>query len=214
MSELTKWPRLLVAGDPVTREQANDILIRTNSRYLDGNDQAWMVQVAAVYGFALDHHGFMDWQPANTAFDALGVLDLGHLANEQVTSTWVGGPHGWCDWDGRIGCNTYNIGQYPTRTQVQDDLDAIAATWPFLRMDVQVVADEGDGDLLAMWQVDAGTAVLVEPGPRLPANEIDEATLVNRFFTIGAERGVTPDRLREAIAQVRHTRPAQAEGAT
>lgn len=35
--DLTKWPRLLVTGQPVTEDQANDILIRTDDWYIVGN---------------------------------------------------------------------------------------------------------------------------------------------------------------------------------
>jgi hypothetical protein len=34
----TKWPLLLVAGKPVTPEQADDILLRSCGGYFTGND--------------------------------------------------------------------------------------------------------------------------------------------------------------------------------
>lgn len=202
MIDLTKWPRLIVAGDPVTREQANDILIRTNDRYLFTNDSAWEQAVAGVYGIAMGKYG-LDWQSAKTVFDQLRVLDLHYLNNSRVMSAWIGGPHGWCDWDGRIGCNTHNIGKWPTVEEVQEDLDAIAGAWSFLRMQVQLVTDEGEGELAATWVVQDGAATFVEPGKRLPTADLTEGQVLDRLLTGRlSERGVSLERLREAVAQV------------
>lgn len=202
MIDLTKWPRLLVAGNPVTEEQANDILIRTNSPYFTTNDRAWERQVAGVYGIGLDEHGNLDWRSQRAVARDLGVLDLHYLSNSRVMSCWIGGPNGWCDWDGRIGCSTYNIGKWPSQEAVQEDLDAISGAWPFLRMDVQLVTDEGEGDLAAMWVVQDGEAVFVEPGEQMPTAELSDAAILRRVLMGGfAERGVSIERLREAVAQ-------------
>ncbi len=202
MTDLTKWPRLIVAGDPVTREQANDILIRTNDRYLFTNDSAWEQAVTDMYGIATGKYG-PDYQSAKTVFDRLGVLNLHYLTNARIMSSWIGGPHGWCDWDGRIGCNTHNIGKWPTVEEVQEDLDQIAAAWPFLRMQAQLVTDEGEGHLAAMWVVQSGTATFVEPGEPMPTADLTETQILDRLLTGRlSERGVPLDRLREAVAQV------------
>lgn len=202
MTELTKWPRLIVVGDPVTREQANDILIRTNDRYFFTNDHAWEQIVADVYGIPLGKYG-LDHQASAAVFERLGVLNLRYLTNARIMSSWIGGPHGWCDWDGRIGCNTHNIGKWPAVEEVQEDLDAIAGTWPFLRMQVQLVTDEGEGELAAMWVVRDGTPTFVEPGERLPMADLSEGQLLDRLLSGRlSERGVALDRLREAVAQV------------
>ena len=202
MTDLTKWPRLIVAGDPVTREQANDILIRSNTRYLFTNDSAWGQAVAGVYGITIGKYG-LDHQSAQPVFDRLGVLDLHYLANERIMSDRLGGPHGWCDWDGTVGCNTHNIGKWPTVEEVQEDLDSIAGAWPFLRMQVQLVADEGESDVAAMWVVADGTAAFVEPGEQLPTADLTDAQILDRVLTGRlSERGVSLERLREAVAQV------------
>ncbi|GAA4102264.1 hypothetical protein [Actinomadura miaoliensis] len=218
MSELPKWPRLLVTGDPVTREQANEIIIRTHSPILWANDQEWNQQVAAAYGIPLDRHGQPIWREARDVYAELGCLDLAYLHNHQIISSWIGGCHGWCDWDGTIGCSNYNIGKWPTREEVQDDLDTIAAAWPFLTMDVQLVdVDENETvrELLAMWRVRDGRAVFVEPGELVarPTGP-DLLGFVLALAVPGGtawERGVSLSRLREALAQVRGQMPAQGQ---
>ena len=39
--ELPKWPALVVIGESVTKEQAMEILIRTDSLYFGCNDKEW-----------------------------------------------------------------------------------------------------------------------------------------------------------------------------
>jgi hypothetical protein len=206
MSDLTKWPRLLVVGEPVTREQANEILIRTNSWWMQTNDKAWLRQVCAEYGIKMDRHGDADYKSARAVFDELGVLKLGYLDNDRIMSSWVGGPKGWCDWDGRIGCSTWNIGKWPDGEDVTSDLTAIAEAWPFLTFHAQLISDEGEGQVVGTWAVRGGKAAMVEPAGRLTEpSEIDAAGMLLRLMSSrsGGERGVSVERLREALAQVR-----------
>jgi hypothetical protein len=214
MTDLTKWPRLLVTGEPVTREQANEILIRTDDWWLSTNDHAWE---AAVYALAADHG--RPRQPERNAGPAacsafskalgdwevrLGILNLHYLDNARIASSWIGGPKGWCDWDGKIGCSNYNIGKWPTIEEVTEDWQAIAGAFPYLSLHAQLVTDEGEGEVAAMWAVKDGKAALVEPVERIVDAKPDdvEAMAFGLMFNAGRERGVSLDRLREALAQV------------
>lgn len=204
MSDFTKWPRLIVVGEPVTPEQANDILIRTNSWFLSSNDSDWVRQVAAAYGIPLDEHGAPDYRALQRVYAELGALQLHYLVNRQVMAAWLGGPHGWCDWTGRIGCSTWNIGKWPTEDAVTEDLVAIAAAFPYLSMHAQLISDEGEGDIVGTWAVLDGKAVPVEPAGFLtPPTELDPEAMIDAFMRPGRERGVSLGRLRQALAQVR-----------
>ncbi|WP_106239822.1 hypothetical protein [Nonomuraea fuscirosea] len=123
MIDLTKWPRLLVVGEPVTREQASEILVRTDDWFLSTNDRAWKAAVeglAAEYGMPAEPPFSADIETKKSAWagkrewrQRVGVLQLEYLGNARIASPWIGGPKGWCDWDGRIGCGNYNVGKYP-----------------------------------------------------------------------------------------------------
>jgi len=235
--EYTKWPRLLLLGDPVTREQTNEILVRTTCHYmLITNDDEWEAQVRKVLGTPpdMDHEDYRlphaelvaRVEARHAALDArqreLGVLDLHYLYNERVMSCYADGPHGWCDWNGDIGATRYNVGKWPTATEVDCDLRTIAAAFPFLRMRVQLLSEryyeevkdaDGHGTYLhddtapVMWTVADGevTYVIADAPPITPPTELSSDELVLSFSNPYRERGVTLTRLREAVAQVERT---------
>lgn len=216
MTDLPKWPRLLVAGEPVTREQANEILIRTESWLMVLNDRDWEETVnglAAEYGFPVmprwgERSGGTAasyWEKLKAWRQKMGVLSLEYLSNARIASPWVGGPKGWCAWDGRIGCSTYNVGKWPTLEQLTAEWEAIAAAFPYLKLHAQVLEvdeEEGVGPALATWAVMGGRAALVEPvGEVAPVLDLTDLDVLVRLMP-GGERGVTAERLREALAQV------------
>lgn len=227
MSELTKWPRLLVTGEPVTREQANDILIRTNHwGNLCTNDRGWEAIVERVAAECLgrpkepdnavrssmEHTVWVQmcqahWRAHDEWEKWVGILDLHYLNNSQIVSSYIGGPHGWCGWDGRIGCSTYNIGKWPTIDEVGEDLTLIAKTWPFLTMHVQLLAEEGDGDPLVTWAVRDGNAEPVEQAELITEPRDDlVAAVFGVLYDPFRERRVTVERLHEALTQVADSR--------
>ncbi|CAA9234089.1 MAG: hypothetical protein AVDCRST_MAG83-1226 [uncultured Arthrobacter sp.] len=205
--ELTKWPRLLVAGDPVTEEQANEILIRTAEwSFMATNDKAWERAVYSAAGIALnDRHGWPDHDSVAAFEERHRVISLNYLGNSRIMSAWIGGPHGWCDWDGRIGCTSHNIGKWPSVEEVHDDLVKIAAAFPYLTMRVQLVPDEGAAGRAAVeWRVQDGLAKVNEPsGLITEPTELSEGAFLAVFSSApGRERGVSLMRLTHALRQV------------
>jgi hypothetical protein len=206
--ELSKWPRLLVTGKPVTEKQANEILIRTANPYLlHVNDREWNAAVAGVFGFEPGPHGFWTPESIRTAAEELRCIGPQWLYTSRISSPWIGGPHGWCDWDGTIGCANYNLGKWPNVEDVTADWQRIAEAFPYLDLRAQLVTDEGEGDLAAEWTVSAGRAVHRDPAPGDPLltdmHTLGAGDFLGRLF-IGGERGVSLPRLRAAVAQVRN----------
>lgn len=218
MTDLDKWPRLLVVGKPVTPEQANDILIRTDSWILCLNDRAWTKAAYRVAGVVLAHYGMPGLEELRDFRARMGVLDLAYMANVRIGSSWIGGPHGWCDWNGWIGCAAYNVGTWPSHEQVTDDWRQIAAAWPFLDLVAQLVTDDGEGDLAGQWtvrggqvQFDPAPAELIRPAEEVALSAI--AMLAFRSEVTGREQGVPMRRLVAALDQVRQSQsqPARAD---
>jgi hypothetical protein len=200
----SKWPLLLVTGKPVTEEQADDILLRSDSQWLQGNDRAWQEQVGAILGIEMGKWAGLDFASAEKWRAGINAVSLQYLGNARIMSSWIGGPNGWCDWDGRIGCGSWNIGKWPDVEGVEADLAAIAAAWPFLDMRVQLVDGEGEGDLCGEWRVWDGRMMETEPGPLISEPGLDhEAAAFALIYDPWRERGVTPERLASACARVR-----------
>jgi hypothetical protein len=198
MSDLTKWPRLLIEGDPVTPKQAAEIIFRTTGwDYIHGNDRGFTDQVCEVVGLPPGKHGWPEWEDVQAFQQRHQILSVEYLHNSRIASSWIGGPHGWCSWEGFIGCSNYNIGKWPSTEEMQADLDKIAQAFPYLRMTVQLVPDEGMSRTpLCQWDVREGTAALVEPAGLLTPPTEAPMTFLNRF----GERGITIGDLREKWA--------------
>lgn len=209
-----KWPRLIVTGQPVTPEQADDILIRTaDLHYLDCNDEEWNRTVGSiVFGDedALHQRGIAWFKEVRERAQELHVLSLEYLTTYRISSAWIGGPRGWCDWDGRIGCASYNIGKWPGLDEVGREWSEIAAAFPYLDLTAQLVSDErkGEGRLCAQWRITGGVALAEEIGdPLVAIEEINTAgrrvfdTFLDTLAGGQNERGVSPERLQRAVTE-------------
>ena len=162
---LPKWPALIVQGEKITPEQAAEIIIRTgggfscNDRRFTNACESLVYEVEIPeeemdrYDAASDvikqklNIGEKDWMKV---FDykeekqrELGIMaDLCYLNNQRVCSSWVGGPYGWCNWDGAIGTSNYNIGKWPSVEEVYNEWKIIAKTFPFLSLRCQLANHE------------------------------------------------------------------------
>lgn len=202
MTDLTKWPLLLVTGDPVTEQQANEILIRTDSWTLSTNDREWEAAAWSITGLVPDRYGRPGWSAVNSFCNDLGVLNLSYLANERITSAWIGGPHGWCDWDGTIGTANYNIGKWPGVDDVTGDWTEIAEAFPYLNLRAQLIPDEGEAAMPAVeWRIANGSVQTDEAPTRMLRRPHDPQLFT--LFQPGRERGVSLERLALAMEQVR-----------
>ncbi|KPI33345.1 hypothetical protein OV450_1433 [Actinobacteria bacterium OV450] len=208
MDDLTKWPRLLVTGQPVTPEQADEILVRTANPYLlDVNDKEWTATVHAAFRLEPGRYGNATMDSILAVAEELGLLGLPTLYTSRIASSWIGGPHGWCDWDGTIGCANYNIGKWPDRETLLEEWQRIAAEFPYLDLTAQLLADEGTGKVVGQWRVLNGQAAEESPGsPITHPVELDQDDMFARVLLPGGERGVSPQRLETAIERVRQAR--------
>lgn len=216
MEDLTKWSRLLVVGEDITPEQASVVIMRTTGwKLLSSNDHEWQRDVRSCLGLPPE-----DWwlnHPASVReqFERrieefqreIGVLlGLDYLQNHRIMSSWIGGPHGWCDWDGTIGAANYNIGKWPGIEEFYAEWKILAQALPFLTMTAQLVPQEGaQGNAVVECKMSQGKTSLAEGWFPLVAEPI-EPNLSILLFRSEGERGVTLARLREAYEHVRRAR--------
>ena len=69
-----------------------------------------------------------DKEAFSTLKKDISHIELEYLSNHRIVSSWIGGPHGWCNWEGNIGCNNYNIGKHPSCKEVYNEWIKMSAT--------------------------------------------------------------------------------------
>lgn len=224
--DLGKWPRVVVAGEPVTGAQAADILIRTNNwvePYTDDPSWEWWVleQARRLLGRPVapprprdDPDG--SWMRAMIAYwaalkdwsDRMGIAGLHHLHNDHVMWPWLAGPRGWCDPAGRIGPATWTIGKWPSAGQVDRDWQVIAGAFPFLDLRCQLIGDtRGPESVAAQWRVAGGSADLVDPTEIIAVPQTVWTERRLRMLAPGDGSSIDERWVREAMARVRDDAP-------
>jgi hypothetical protein len=225
---LPKWPAIVVVGKPVTKAQAAEILIRTDTLNFSTNDREFRQQLesyfydvkfedpyedvydAVVRKLGLEKENFREkWEYVDKIEREVGQIPLEYLTNSQIVSAYIGGPHGWCNWEGMIGCKGHNIGKWPNVETVYDEWKRIAKEFPFLELRCQLMgheagySEDGEDHPVVEYVVKGGKVRMVEPkAPLATTHGVDEDTFAN-LFTPGRERGCTFEQFKRAVEQVR-----------
>ena len=242
---LPKWPALVVVGKPVTGEQAAEIIIRTDSMHFSCNEWEFKRQLhAAFYDIEISDRSYgseeraikqklgldpddrsswnVYWDHTEKVKMETGQIDLEYLNNDQVVSSWFGGPHGWCDWQGRIGCWNYNIGKWPSVETVFREWQRIAKAFPFLDLTCQLMNHEVDceeyvDDIpgpVVEFRVKSGRVTMKEPRSVLQRPSHGDESQFMKVFMRGGERGCTIDQFKRAVDGCRAKFKASEEAAS
>lgn len=192
-----KWPAPIVVGHSVTPDQAAEIIVRTTGWPLMTNARRACRRLNAIAGFRAPDYAAEGpetdlWEANAKANQDLRLLSVDYLRNWRVATASVHGPHGWCDWDGTIGCRSYNIGKWPSVEEVTAEWAEVAAAFPFLALCAQVLSGEAYGDEengslrpTAEWVVADGAVRCRAPVTHLGALSSHEAfqSRLRRTFT-------------------------------
>lgn len=150
--DLPKWPQCIISGKDVTKEQALEIIRRTDTFFQSpllrlGNNIQLENEFKRYIGLPVDRMNEDKWID-NDLFDKIdewkkdwGVIDTGYIFNSWISCSWVGGYHGWCSPEGEIGFQN-NIGKWPTEEKVFEDLSKISEAFPFLNMTCTLMSEE------------------------------------------------------------------------
>jgi len=212
---LPKWPAFCVVGERVTEAQAAEILIKTDLHLPDfryaSNDKQFDEALSAMFNvpYEVDYKDIDATQEHYTKreklMNVLGKLDIEYLANAQIVSSWIGGPHGWCNWNGDIFCNNFNIGKWPEVKEVAEEWARIAKAFPFLTLKCQLMDKESGEDHPApvvSFTVNEGNVLVHKPKHILVPPVFDMQGMVMGMMNPGRERGITLDTLAEKIRMI------------
>lgn len=205
---LPKWPAFIVKGKPVTKNQAKEIIIRTDNFRFCSNDREFEKDIHEIiygerstWGEIIEMPGYFEKKESKRK--ELRVLELEYLHNSQIMSSYIGGPHGWCNWNGYIGCNTYNIGKYPAAEQVFNEWTTIANAFPFLDLKCQLFNGEaGEEEIYPVIEyiVKDGTVDAVAPVEPIDFPNINtERDVMYMLFNPQRERGCTKEQIKDAL---------------
>lgn len=237
---LPKWPTLIVTGDKVTETQAAEIIIKTSRAvpefHYASNDDRMNQRAADLFGVPADdgpqfpndekdrdgplHRAYYAYtHEREAALDDLNkrlrLIQLTYLHNSRIASCYVGGSHGWCDWDGTIRTSSYNIGKWPSVEEVLEDWQAITTAFPFLNLQCQLCNHEAgypeEGQIngpVVHFHIHDGVvdAKTQSPGedPYLvaPRGDLDLAHIAGLINGTSSEWGVSIEELRRKLKLV------------
>lgn len=207
----TKWPGMIIVGDNVTPEQAAEILLRTDENLPDfqyaGNDKKYAAKVQEIFGPTPSYEDENYDEVFATRLKKYKKLDLGYLGNSRIISCYVGGPYGWCDWDGTIGSSETNIGKWPSVAEVAEDWGNIAEAFPFLNLRCQLFTGETceeDAEPNLIFIVKDGNVVVEDSDTPIGTfTHLDfDVILAERWDTFDSEHGITIEELKEKVRMV------------
>lgn len=202
---LPKWPGMIVEGDPVTPDLAAEIIIRTDSQLPDftyaGNDPELCHQLNDL--FSVPHAG-IDTDKLWKLRDKLHMVPVGYLCNDRIVSSWVGGPHGWVNWNGFVGSRNYNIGKWPDVDSVLKEWQAIATAFPSLKLTCWLYSKETcvpDNTAIVQFDIVSGTATAHLPD-REPQNPVFETPDYSSMLYRNRESGISVSSLKDKLTQI------------
>lgn len=181
---LTKWPQMLVWGQSVSAEQAQDIIFRTDCFFTDtyalsgGNNHHWnewawkqlgLSDIQSVAERLPEGQKWIFLEAASEHFKKLsGHVECSYVSNRWASCSYIYGPHGWVHPNGAIGY-VDNIGKWPSAPEVYADWKALAAAFPFLNLTATLMSGERDEETqpVVSFRVTAGEATVL-PTPAVP----------------------------------------------
>lgn len=196
---LPRWVAFVVSGDPVTTNQAAEIIIRTDSFRYGSLQSKYVRSLYYSVGHSLKSikDPFKITEEINKMRGSVKSLPLSFLNTDRISSSFVGGVTSWCDWVGKISSKGTNLGKHPDLISIFIELKTIAKAFPFLSMSVQVFNKEScyamDSDFVPLveYRVHGGKVKSFKPAePLFQPIDIDN---VHRSFHPEVSFDVTKD---------------------
>lgn len=172
--DLPKWPQMKVTGTPVTREQALEIIRRTDSFFIghDGNDHAYNKRLRERLGMTDDDYTkqltfqqYEDRDQKNQEWlRQWGYVQTDYVHNSWISAAFIFGPYGWCHPNGTISFED-NVGKWPSTTTIFNDWTVLAKEFPFVKAGVTLMSGEESQETVPVvsFVVHEGQVRVVDP---------------------------------------------------
>lgn len=154
---LPKWTTMLIKGNTITKEQAMEVLVRTNDW---GDFEHSEKEIEELY-IAIEKYfinflppeeqisGFNFYENKDLFFSTLKILDFSNIHNTKIHSK-----RGWLDWNGKIFSNNYNLGKWPSALYVYEDIKNLVNNFNFIKyLDVQLVEELEGGESIILLNI-------------------------------------------------------------
>jgi len=206
---LPKWPAMVIVGDSVTEDQAAEIIIKTDTYFPNfkyaSNDREFERSLCEMFG--VDDEEGHQYEVVEEFRQKYGILDVEYLHNNHIVSAWIGGPHGWVSWEGRVFANTFNIGKWPDIETVAEEWQLIAEAFPYLKLTCQLFSGETceeDTEPVVEYVVENGNVLVHKPKHRLGPHPttVDDCAIRDIIFDTRRERGISLMRLKQKVIKV------------
>ena len=177
---LPKWPQCIIVGNKITKEQALEIIRRTDRFFEQGcggnnhsfNEKARKICRIPIIEDYRTKDGNIEWEKYindNEEYkEKWDIVETNYIKNDWVSSSFIYGPNGWCHPDGTISYR-FNIGKWPNVEDVYDDLTKIAKAFPFIEMSCTLMSgehSEKDIESLVTLYVKNGKVTIRKPIPK------------------------------------------------
>ena len=135
----SKYPQLLIFGEPVKENQAKEIILRTDSSIKDLVRQN-------IHCSSFVQEKFKHFYNKNFLFgDGIKYLEkIGYIDNLYITNEWIhchlSSPKGWMHLDGNIGHIDGPGYKWPEASELVDEFSSIGKEFSFLKL-FMIVSD-------------------------------------------------------------------------
>jgi len=174
---LPKWPQMRVVGKKIEKEQAFEIIRRTDTFITRGykyssNDHRGDLRMANKIGMPLEPKDGGDSKDYMEYFRKLdkwrkdwGAIETEYVHNSWLSSAYIGGPHGWCSPEGYIYYGDH-VGKWPDVETILNEWELLANEFDFLELDSVLYDGECGEDTikpLVRINVNKGVVELLDP---------------------------------------------------
>lgn len=114
----------------------------------------------------------------------MGFIPCQYLANDYLSTAYIGGPTGWCKLNGAIALSGKNIGKWPTVEEVAAEWRLLLNAFPFLNLECTLFSGESCEENISpicTFKVGKGHVTVHAGGDAAdqPINKLDTSSMVN-----------------------------------